>query len=156
MFTEDPGRSAKSAGGSLHLNIHTPLTQRSRSGLTMPLSRYSVGTYQQTSSRSSSGNTRTQSSQLAELLWTDPSVKSGISVRELKRRKKEEKKRRRQNQKVEHSPKVLASEEKANTTRFCRVHWTVLDDQACYTAFCLVYFLVTKLVTQYYVWSISC
>ena len=32
---KDPGHSAKSAGGRLHLNTHTPLTQRSRSGLTM-------------------------------------------------------------------------------------------------------------------------
>ena len=38
------GHSAKSAGGGLHLDTHTPLTQRSRSGLTMPLSRHSVGT----------------------------------------------------------------------------------------------------------------
>ena len=36
-----------------------------------------------------------QSSQLAELLWTDPGLKSGISVRELiSARKKEEKHRR--------------------------------------------------------------
>ena len=41
---KDPGHSAKSAGGRLHLNMHTPLTQRSRSGLTM-LSKNSVGTY---------------------------------------------------------------------------------------------------------------
>ena len=47
---KDPGRSAKSAGGRLHLNKHTPLTQWNQSGLTMPLSRYSVGTYQETSS----------------------------------------------------------------------------------------------------------
>ena len=33
--------------------------------------------------RNSSGNTRSQSSQLAELLWTDPGLKNGISVREL-------------------------------------------------------------------------
>ena len=33
--------------------------------------------------RNSSGNTRSQSSQLAEPLWTDPGVKSGISVRGL-------------------------------------------------------------------------
>ena len=33
--------------------------------------------------RNSSGNTRSQSSQLAEPLWTDPVLKSGISVREL-------------------------------------------------------------------------
>ena len=33
--------------------------------------------------RKSSGNTRSQSSQFAEPLWTDPGLKSGISVREL-------------------------------------------------------------------------
>ena len=47
---KDPSHSAKSAGDRLHLNMHTPLTQRSQSGLTMPLSRHSVGTYPETSS----------------------------------------------------------------------------------------------------------
>ena len=47
---KDPSHSAKSAGGRLHLNTHTPLTHQSRSGLTMPLSRHSVGTYQETGS----------------------------------------------------------------------------------------------------------
>ena len=47
---KDLGHSAKSAGGRLHLNKHTPLTHRSRSGLTMPLSRQRVGIYQETSS----------------------------------------------------------------------------------------------------------
>ena len=47
---KDPGHSAKSACGRLHPNMHTPLTQRSRIELTMPLSRRSVGTYQETSS----------------------------------------------------------------------------------------------------------
>ena len=47
---KDPGHSAKSAVGRLHLNMHTPLTQRSRSGLTMPLSRYSVESYSEMSS----------------------------------------------------------------------------------------------------------
>ena len=47
---KDPGHSAKSAGGSLLLKTHTPLTQGSRSGLTMLLSRRSVGTYPETSS----------------------------------------------------------------------------------------------------------
>ena len=41
---KDPNHSAKSADGTLHLNMHTSLTQQSRSGLTMPLSRHSVGT----------------------------------------------------------------------------------------------------------------
>ena len=44
------GHSVRSAGGMLHLNTPTPLTKRSRSGLTMPLSRQSVETYQETSS----------------------------------------------------------------------------------------------------------
>ena len=44
-YVKDPDHSVKSAGGRLHLNTHTPLTQRSRSGLTMPLSRHSVETY---------------------------------------------------------------------------------------------------------------
>ena len=80
---KDPGHSAKSAGGRLHLNMHTPLTQRGWSGLTMLLSRHSVGTYQETSSCNLSGNIQPQSSQLAEPLWTNPCAKSGISVRKL-------------------------------------------------------------------------
>ena len=47
---KDPGHFAKSADGRLHLNTHTTLTQQSRSGLTMPLSRLSVGNYPETSS----------------------------------------------------------------------------------------------------------
>ena len=81
---KDPGHSAKSAGGRLHLKTHTPLTQRSRSGLTMLLSRHRVGTSLEAHSHAnSSGNTRSQSSQLAEPLWTDPGLKCVISVHEL-------------------------------------------------------------------------
>ena len=47
---KDPSHSAKSAGGRLHLNTRTPLTQRCQSGLTMPLSRHRVGTYQKMNS----------------------------------------------------------------------------------------------------------
>ena len=54
---KDPGDSAKSAGGRLHLNTHTPWTQPSRSGLTMPLSRHSVGTYPETKSHATSQGT---------------------------------------------------------------------------------------------------
>ena len=80
---KDPSDSAKSAGGRFHLNTHTPLIRRSRSGLTM-LSRHSVGTCQGNKlTCSSSGNTQPQSSQLAEPLWTDPGIKSGICVRKL-------------------------------------------------------------------------
>ena len=45
---KDPSHSAKSAGGRLHLNMRTPLTQLSRSGLTMgeiPLGQYSCRKY---------------------------------------------------------------------------------------------------------------
>ena len=63
----------------------------------MPLSRHTVGTYQENElTRNSSRNTQPESSQLAEPLWIDPGLKSGISVREListpKKKKKEKKK----------------------------------------------------------------
>ena len=62
--------------------------------------------------RNSSENTRSQSSQLAEPLWTDPGLKSGISVRKLISTLKKSAGRERI---VEHSPKILAGEEKATT-----------------------------------------
>ena len=76
---KDPGHSAKSTGGRLHPNTYTPLTQRSRSGLTMLLSRPSMGTYQETSTHATRQGIldRSQSSQLSEPLWTDPGLKSG-------------------------------------------------------------------------------
>ena len=81
---KDSDHSAKSAGGRLRLNSHTPLTQRSRSGLTMPLSGHSVGTYPETSSHATCQGTFSHMlSQLAELLWTDPGIKSAISVHDL-------------------------------------------------------------------------
>ena len=58
---KDPGHSAQSAGGRLHLNTHTPLTQQSQSGLTMLLSRHSVGTYQETSSHATRQGTLSHS-----------------------------------------------------------------------------------------------
>ena len=48
------------------------------------LYRHSAGTYEENElTRNSLGNTRPQSSQLAEPLWTDTGLKCGISVREL-------------------------------------------------------------------------
>ena len=58
---KDPGHSAKSAGGWLHLNTHTPLIQRSWSGLTMPLCRHSVGTYPERSSHATGQGTLSHS-----------------------------------------------------------------------------------------------
>ena len=49
-YVKDLGHSSKSADGMLHLNTHTPLNQRSRTGLAKPLSRRSVGTFPETSS----------------------------------------------------------------------------------------------------------
>ena len=51
----------------------------------MPLSRHSVGTYQETSSHATRQGTlgQSQSSQLVEPLWTDPGLKSEISVHGL-------------------------------------------------------------------------
>ena len=78
---KDRGHSAKSAGGRLHLNTHTPFTQRSQSGLTM-LSRHSVETDQGNElTRNSSGNARSQSSQLAEPLKTDPGLTNATALR---------------------------------------------------------------------------
>ena len=93
-------------------NTHTPLTQRSRSGLTMPLSRHSAGTYPENElTRNLSGNIRPQSSQLAEPLWTDPGIKSAGGDRM-----------------VEHSPKILAREERATANSyFCCFSWGQSD-----------------------------
>ena len=90
-----PGHSDKSAGGRLHINTRTHLTQRSRSGHTMPLSRQSVGIYQENElTRSSSGNIQPQSSRLTEPLWTDPGIKGGISVHEPISNKKKKRKKK--------------------------------------------------------------
>ena len=67
-------------------------------------------------------NTRPQSSQLAEPLWTDPSLESRISGRELiytlwKRSKKKKGGGVGGVWMVEHSPKILASEKKATSTK---------------------------------------
>ena len=48
--------------------------------------------------RNSSGNTRSQLSQLAESLWTDPSLKSEIDVCELISTKKKKKKKKKKAQ----------------------------------------------------------
>ena len=77
------------------------------------LSRHSVGIYQgKELSHNSSRNTRPQSSQLAEPLWTDPGLKSVICVRKLISTLKK-KKAQAGNESSNLPPKVLASEEKA-------------------------------------------
>ena len=56
-----PRPFCQNADGRLHLNTHAPLTPRSRSGLAMPLSRHSVGTYQETSSHATRQGTLSHS-----------------------------------------------------------------------------------------------
>ena len=97
---KDPGHSAKSAGGRLHLKTQTPLTQRSRTRLTMPLYGHSGGTYPETSSHiTSRGNIRPQSSQPAEPLWTDPGIewnKSAQAINSTSKKKKKGRKKKAQ------------------------------------------------------------
>ena len=49
----------------------------------MPLSWHSVGTYQEMSSHATRQGAQPQSIQLAEPLWTDAGLNSGIKAREL-------------------------------------------------------------------------
>ena len=69
------------------------LDPKKSSGLTMVFS-HGAGTYQGNElTRNSSGNIRSELSQLAEPLWTDPDLKSGISERELISTSKKKKKK---------------------------------------------------------------
>ena len=71
---KDPGHSANSVGGRLHINTHTPLSQRSRSGVGWlwhcPGIVWKLSGNKLT--HNLSGKTRPQSSQLTKPLWTDP------------------------------------------------------------------------------------
>ena len=58
---KDPGHSAKCVDGSLHPNMHTRLTLRSRGGLSVPLSTHSVGTFLETSSHATRQGTSSHS-----------------------------------------------------------------------------------------------
>ena len=76
--------------------------------------------------RNLSGNIRPQSSQLAEPLWTDPGIKSRISVRKListsniKERKKERKMKAQAGNKWSNFlPKPSQASKKGTTTRLC-------------------------------------
>ena len=123
---KEPGHSTNSAGGRLHLNMHEPLTQRSRSGLTRLLSRHSVGTYQEMSSHATHQGTLGQLSELAEPLWTDPGLKGGISVRELISTLKKKKKNAGGEWIVEHSPQILTCNQKSTTTT-TYLYWSLLN-----------------------------
>ena len=107
---KDPGYSAKSAGGTLHLNMRTPLTQVS--WLCCPGILWEFIAEENEFTRDSLGNTRPLSCQLAEPLWTDPGLKSGIGGCQPPLTKEINKKRRpRTNRRT--SPQILASVKKA-------------------------------------------
>ena len=59
--TKDPVILPKLQVGRLHLNMQTPWTQWSLSGLIMPQSRHSEGTYEETSSQATSQGTQSHS-----------------------------------------------------------------------------------------------
>ena len=100
---EDPGYSAKSAGGRLNLNTHTPLTQRYYAAVQAQCRNLSKNEVR----RNLSGNTRPQSSKLADLPWTDPGIKTGISVHDLFPLKRKEEKAQAGNEWSNILPKIL-------------------------------------------------
>ena len=81
--------------------------------------------------RSLSGNTRSQSSQLDEPLWTDLGLKSEISVRELISTKKQNKTKQKAKAENEWSPKILASEKKATTTILLKTGFLTTALETC-------------------------
>ena len=119
--------------------MHTPLTQQSRNRLTMLLSKHSAGTYQETSSHTTRQGTLSQSSQLAEPLWTDPRLKSWISVPQLISIIK--KKSTGMEWMVEHSSKILACKDKASTTTKPPLIWDQLGLSLVELATCEIYIL---------------
>ena len=90
---KDPGHSAKSAGGRLHLYTHTPLVQKSEWADYAAVQAQCGNLSGNELTRNLSENIWPQSPQLAESVWTDPGMQSGISVRELISTKKKEKKK---------------------------------------------------------------
>ena len=81
---KDPGHSAKSAGGRLHLKHAYTLDPTKSEWDDYAAVQTKCGNLSGNElTRNLSGNTRPQSSQLTEALRTDPGLKSGIRVREL-------------------------------------------------------------------------
>ena len=78
---KEPDHSAKSSGGRLHAYTLEPPKLEWADYAAVKAERWDLSGNELT--LNSSGNTRLQSSQLAEPLSTDPGLKSGSSVREL-------------------------------------------------------------------------
>ena len=81
---KDPGHSAKSAGGRLRLKHAYTLDPSKSECVDYAVVQAECGNLSGNElTLNSSGNTQSQSSQLAEPLWTNPGLESGISLREL-------------------------------------------------------------------------
>ena len=95
------------------INTHTLLTQRSRSGLTMLLSRHKVGTYQETSSYATSpvtlGHSRLSSLSHCGLITANEWNCCARANSTFKKSAARE-------WLIEHSPTILAREERATAT----------------------------------------
>ena len=80
---KDPSHPAKSARGRLHQNTHT-LDQIKSAWADYAAVQVQCGNLSGNKlTRNLTGSIQPQLSQLAEPLWTDPGIKSGISVHEL-------------------------------------------------------------------------
>ena len=122
-----PQSFGKKCTWQLHLNTHAPLTQQSQSGLTMPRSRHSVRTNQETNSHTTHQGILSQSFQLAEPLWTDPSLRSGISVHKLISTKK---KAHTGNEFLNILKKSLHTRKKPPPPQICRFHLNDVQKQS--------------------------
>ena len=110
---KDPGHSAKSAGCRLHPKHAYTLDPMKSEWADHAAVQAQCGNLSGNElTRNSSGNTRSQSSQLVEPLWTDPGLKSGISVRDLISIKKRKKKAQAGNELSNILPKSLHARKK--------------------------------------------
>ena len=81
---KDPGRSAQSAGGRLHLEHAYTLDSTKREWADSAAAQAQCENLSRNElTRNLLGNGRPQMSHLAEPLWTDPGLKNIISMREL-------------------------------------------------------------------------
>ena len=113
---KDPCYSAKSAGGRLHLNLHTPLTLPSWSGPTM-LSRNDVGTY--------GGNRLTR-----KFSWSASPLSFRFAELHLSKKKKKMLKSTHL-EFVRPSPQILACNEKSQTHHTHKLWETEVCAKAC-------------------------
>ena len=83
MARKRPGQSAKSAGGRWQVTPEHAYTLDPTKSEWADYAAVHGNLSGNELIRTSSRNTRPKSSQLGETLWTDPGLKSGISMREL-------------------------------------------------------------------------